>query len=86
MGGDYAPRVAVEGAHAALTHLSEETTLVLFGDRAALAAADNYGLLDNPKIDVVHTSEVIAMGDHPVKAFTQKSDSSIVVGFRHLCS
>lgn len=86
MGGDYAPRVAVEGARAALTHLSEETTLVLFGDRAALTAEDSYGLLDDPRIEVVHTSEVIAMGDHPVKAFTQKSDSSITVGFRHLCS
>lgn len=86
MGGDYAPRVTVEGAHAALTHLSEGTTLVLFGDRAALAAEDNYGLLDDPRIEVVHTSEVIAMGDHPVKAFTQKTDSSIVAGFRHLCS
>ena len=41
MGGDFAPRVTVEGAHAALAHLSEQTTLVLFGDRAALAAADN---------------------------------------------
>lgn len=85
MGGDFAPQVTVEGAHAALTHLSAETTLVLFGDRTALAAADSYGLLDDPRIDVVHTSEVIAMGDHPVKAFAQKSDSSIAVGFRHLC-
>ena len=85
MGGDFAPRVTVEGAHAALTHLSAETTLVLFGDRAALAAEDTYGLLDDPRIDVVHTSEVIAMGDHPVKAFAQKSDSSIAVGFRHMC-
>lgn len=86
MGGDYAPRVAVEGARAALTHLSEGTTLVLFGDQAALTAEDSYGLLDDPRIEVVHTSEVIAMGDHPVKAFTQKSDSSITVGFRHLCN
>ena len=86
MGGDYAPRVTVEGARAALTHLSEGTTLVLFGDRAALAAEDSYGLLDDPRIEVVHTSEVIAMGDHPVKAFTQKTDSSIVAGFRHLGS
>lgn len=85
MGGDFAPRVTVGGAHAALTHLSAGTTLVLFGDRTALAAEDTYGLLDDPRIDVVHTSEIIAMGDHPVKAFAQKSDSSIAVGFRHLC-
>lgn len=84
MGGDYAPQVTVEGAYMALPQLSAETTLVLFGDRAALQAVDTYGVLDDPRIEVVHTTEVIAMGDHPVKAFTQKSDSSIVVGFRHL--
>lgn len=86
MGGDFAPQVTVEGAHAALAHLSPGTTLVLFGDRAALAAADRWGVLDDPRVETVHTAEVIAMGDHPVKAFAQKSDSSIVVGFRHLCS
>lgn len=85
MGGDFAPRVTVEGAHAALAHLSEGTTLVLFGDRAAMAAADHCGLLDDPRVETVHTAEVIAMGDHPVKAFAQKGDSSIVVGFRRLC-
>lgn len=85
MGGDFAPRVTVEGAHAALTHLSEGTTLVLFGDREALRAEDSYGLLNDSRVEVVHTSEVIGMGDHPVKAFAQKGDSSIVVGFRHLC-
>lgn len=85
MGGDFAPQVTVEGAYRALAHLSPGTTLVLFGDRDALNAEDTYGLLDDPRIETVHTSEVIAMGDHPVKAFAQKEDSSIVVGFRYLC-
>lgn len=85
MGGDYAPRVTVAGAHAALAHLSESTTLVLFGNRTILANEDKLGLLDHPRIEVVDTPEVIAMGDHPVKAFSQKNNSSIVVGFRHLC-
>lgn len=85
MGGDFAPRVTVAGAHAALAHLSENTTLVLFGERNALEKEDSFGVLDHPRIEVVNTSEVIAMGDHPVKAFSSKSDSSIVVGFRHLC-
>lgn len=85
MGGDFAPRVTVAGAHAALAHLSENTTLVLFGERNALEKEDSFGVLGHPRIEVVNTSEVIAMGDHPVKAFSSKSDSSIVVGFRHLC-
>ncbi len=86
MGGDYAPQVTVEGAYAALPHLSADTTLVLFGDREAIRACDTHGVADDPRVEIVHTSETIEMGDHPVKAFTQKSDSSIVVGFKHLCT
>lgn len=86
MGGDFAPQVTVEGAHRALARLSPGTTLVLFGDRELLKAEDTYGVLDDPRIEVVHTTETIGMGDHPVKAFAQKEDSSIVVGFRHLCN
>lgn len=86
MGGDFAPQVAVEGAYAALSQMSAGTTLVLFGDREALAAYDAHGVLDNPQVEVVHTTEVITMSDHPVKAFAQKGDSSIVVGFQQLCA
>lgn len=86
MGGDFAPQVTVEGAHRALARLSPGTTLVLFGDRDALRAEDAFGVLDDPRIEVVHTTETIGMGDHPVKAFAQKDDSSIVVGFRRLCN
>lgn len=85
MGGDYAPQVTVDGAYAALPHLSADTTLVLFGDREAIRACDTHGVADDSRVEIVHTSETIEMGDHPVKAFTQKSDSSIVVGFKHLC-
>jgi len=35
-------------------------------------------------VEIVHTSEAIAMNEHPTQAFSQKSDSSIVVGFRDL--
>lgn len=84
MGGDFAPRVTVEGAFRALEHLDANTTLVLFGDREALKAQDTFGLLAHPKIETVHTTQVIEMGDHPVKAFTHKEDSSITTGFRAL--
>ena len=36
------------------------------------------------RFDIVHTTEVIEMGDHPAKAFQAKADSSITVGFGHL--
>lgn len=85
MGGDYAPQVTIEGAAQALPYLLSDTILVLFGDREALCASDTNGLLNDPRIEVVHTTETIEMGDHPVKAYTTKTDSSIVVGFQALC-
>lgn len=84
MGGDFAPEVAVEGAVMALKKIKEGSRIVLFGNekriRELLAkhqcSADNF--------DIVATSEVIEMGDHPAKAFQAKQDSSMTVGFRHL--
>ena len=84
MGGDFAPEVAVEGAVIALKHIGKESRIVLFGDEQRVrdllkkhnCAAENF--------DIVHTTQVIEMGDHPAKAFVAKSDSSITVGFRYL--
>lgn len=84
MGGDFAPEVAIEGAILALQRVDKESRIVLYGDEKRMrellqkhnCSADNF--------DLVHTSEIIEMGDHPAKAFVAKSDSSIVVGFRDL--
>ncbi|MCH5332185.1 MAG: phosphate acyltransferase PlsX [Alistipes sp.] len=84
MGGDFAPEAAVKGAVMALDELGEQSRIVLFGDEGRireLLAAEN---CTSDKIDIVHTSQVIEMGDHPVTAFQQKSDSSITVGFGYL--
>lgn len=87
MGGDYAPAVTVEGAIAAAAQMSANTTLVLFGDRDRIMAHDPQGVLAaHPNIEIVHTSEVIEMGDHPSEAFKRKTDSSITRGFRALAS
>lgn len=84
MGGDFAPEAAVRGAVMALDGIGAESRIVLFGDerkiREILHAAD----CPAERFDIVAASEVIEMGDHPAKAFQQKSDSSITVGFAHL--
>lgn len=84
MGGDFAPRVTVQGALSALAFLSSDTTLVLFGDREQIMPYIPGGIVSDERLEIVHTSEVIEMGDHPAKAFGQKTDSSITVGFTHL--
>lgn len=84
MGGDFAPEAAVKGAAMAVNETGEDSRIVLFGDEErirAILAAEN---CNTDKIDIVNTTEVIEMGDHPAKAFQQKSDSSITVGFGYL--
>lgn len=84
MGGDFAPEAAVKGAIMALDAIGDDCRIVLFGDdnliREILAEED----CPPDKFDIVATTEVIEMHEHPVRAFQQKSDSSLAVGFRHL--
>lgn len=81
MGGDYAPNAVVEGAFDALGQLPSGDRIVLIGDnrriREKLALLD----ADASLFEIVPTSQVIEMSDHPAKAFSQKKDSSIAVGF-----
>lgn len=84
MGGDYAPQVVVSGAIQAAGLIDKESKIVLFGDQTQI---EEVLLRENCPPDVfeiVHTTEVIEMGDNPSQAFRQKSDSSIAVGFRYL--
>ena len=84
MGGDFAPEVVVKGAVMALDAISEDSRIVLYGDAEAIRTLLAAQGCSDEQFDIVATSEVIAMGDHPVRAFQQKRDSSIVVGFQHL--
>jgi glycerol-3-phosphate acyltransferase PlsX len=84
MGGDFAPEVAVKGAVMALEALGDESRIVLFGEEEAIRTLLVKEGVSEEKFDIVATSEVIEMGDHPVRAFQKKANSSIVVGFRHL--
>lgn len=84
MGGDFAPEAAVKGAIMALRKTDADTRLALFGDEKRICeilAAEN---CSREHFDIVATTEVIEMGDHPAEAFRHKSDSSITVGFGYL--
>jgi glycerol-3-phosphate acyltransferase PlsX len=84
MGGDFAPKNIVLGAIQAYMRIQPKTRLVLFGDREQIAALCKAEGFDVEKFDIVHTSQVIGMNEHPAKAFQQKTDSSITVGFNAL--
>ena len=83
-GGDFAPKVTLDSLQLLMPELSAETVVVLFGDEHHIRAELDDKLLASGNIEIVHSPDVIEMGDKPLKAFQTKSTSSIVVGFQHL--
>jgi glycerol-3-phosphate acyltransferase PlsX len=81
MGGDFAPESIIEGAVDSLQYLSVNEKLVLIGDESAILRKLKEMHIDPSLFEIVHTSQVIEMADHPAKAFSQKKDSSIAVGY-----
>jgi glycerol-3-phosphate acyltransferase PlsX len=84
MGGDYAPDVVVKGVAKAIPKLAADSRVVLFGDKNKILSLSKKEGFDTSLVDIVHTTQVIEMGEHPAKAFLQKPDSSITVGFKAL--
>jgi glycerol-3-phosphate acyltransferase PlsX len=81
MGGDFAPDAIIEGAVDSLKYLSVNEKLVLIGDETAIHRKLSEMQIEPSLFEIVHTTQVIEMGDHPAKAFSQKKDSSIAVGY-----
>ncbi|MFZ2285794.1 MAG: phosphate--acyl-ACP acyltransferase [Bacteroidales bacterium] len=86
MGGDFAPDATVEGAVDALDKLPQGDRLVLIGDFGLIREKLASLKVEPSLFDIVPTTQVIEMSDHPAKAFSQKRDSSIAVGFGMLKS
>jgi glycerol-3-phosphate acyltransferase PlsX len=81
MGGDFAPDAVIEGAADSLIHFSGDDKLVLIGDQDSIHSKLKELSIDPSRFEIVHTTQVIGMGDIPSKAYSQKPDSSIAVGY-----
>jgi glycerol-3-phosphate acyltransferase PlsX len=86
MGGDYAPDAVIQGAVDSLQHFSEGETLVLIGNESTIRDGLHALSVEPSIFEIVNTTEVIEMADHPAKAFSQKKNSSIAVGYGMLKS
>jgi len=84
MGGDYAPAATVAGAVMAIKELPESVELVLIGNKDNVIAELEEHQADPSLFSYAHTTEVLRMSDHPVKSFSRKKDSSLVMGFEML--
>ncbi|MCA1757321.1 MAG: phosphate acyltransferase [Bacteroidales bacterium] len=86
MGGDFAPGAILEGAVDVLPELSKGERLVLIGNETIIIAKLEEEGIDTSLFDIVHADQVIGMGDHPARAYSNKVNSSIAVGYRLLKS
>lgn len=82
LGGDFAPQAPLDGVCLALAELDASVRLVLIGDQDQISAHLKAKGVDPSAVDVVHATEVIEMGEHPVKAFSKKPNSTIAIGLK----
>ncbi len=83
MGGDNAPEMVVHGAVQACEEL--KCNIILVGDSTAISPYLENGIM-REDVTVYNCSEVIDMGESPMKAYKNKKDSSIRVAFELLKS
>jgi len=82
MGGDHGPEELIAGAILALEETDLELTLV--GDESAIGgclAKLNPVHSVQKRIQVLHTTEVVEMGESPVDAIRKKKNSSVMLAF-----
>ncbi len=84
LGGDFAPEATVRGAIMAAKSLPADARLVLIGDENSIRLICQREHFDPSVFEIVHTTELIEMGEHPAKAFVQKQEASVVKGFKLL--
>ena len=84
MGGDFAPDVILEGAILAQKELSSSDSIVLIGMSSVIREFLQNKNVDESSYSIAHTDEYIEMGENPARAYTQKPNSSIGLGFHML--
>ncbi len=84
MGGDFAPKAIIEGAILASDSLPADAEIILIGKEQLIREHLSQLEGNKSRIQIVHADEVISMAEHPTKAFSQKPNSSIAVGFHLL--
>lgn len=80
MGGDFAPRIAVEGIAIALDEFPDIDRIVAVGHLQKIAHyLEAYELVDHPRLSLVHAEDVVEMHEPSTTALRGKKDSSITV-------
>jgi glycerol-3-phosphate acyltransferase PlsX len=78
MGGDHGPETVVEGARLALQSDPAITQLFFVGRQEEIESALTRTGCRDPRVQIVHASEVLSMEDKPVEGLRRKKDCSIL--------
>jgi len=80
MGGDHGPAVVIAGVNSALHARGQEQIQKLFlvGDESSVRAALQQHGCSDPRVEVVHATQVLTMEDNPLTAIRRKKDASVV--------
>jgi hypothetical protein len=78
MGGDYGCGIVIDGVRQALASELKITELFLVGHQREIEACLSSRRLTDPRLQIVHASEVLAMEDKPVEGLRRKKDCSIL--------
>lgn len=81
MGGDNAPLEMIKGAVDAVNS-SDHVKVILVGVSEQIQECLKQFTFPSERIEVLHASEQIETGEHPVNAIRTKKDSSIVVAMK----
>ena len=84
MGGDFAPEATTKGAILAYKQLPPHVKLVLIGDADLFVPILQSSGVSPDNFEIIHSTEVIEMGENPTKAYAKKTSSSIAIGFNLL--
>jgi len=77
MGGDHAPRNCVAGAVLAVREFKNLEKLFLVGDEVRVRAELDRHQCDDPRMEIVHSTQVVEMSESAVEGVRRKKDSSI---------
>jgi glycerol-3-phosphate acyltransferase PlsX len=78
MGGDHGPGVVIDGVRMALRSHPSISEIFLVGREDEITPIVRRIGLNDPRVRIVHATEVLTMSDKPVEALRRKKDCSIV--------
>lgn len=81
MGGDFAPKSTISGALLARNEFASSDEIVLLGPEELIRQELELAGGNPSDFTIVHAPDIIGMGEHPTRAFSQKPHSTLAVGF-----